>query len=112
MSSRPLKVGEMIKRALDGIIREEILEPSLENTSILISEVKVTPDLKNAIIYTLPMTGSKLSNQEFLSLMTINIPKIRKLLCKKVSLRYAPQLTFKIDDTFEEASRLNKLINK
>jgi len=112
MTSRPLKVGEMIKRTLAGLIKEELLEPALENTSIIISEVKVTPDLKSAIVYIFPMTGSKITNKDFLKLIILNTPKIRRLLCKKIYLRYSPDLIFKIDDTFEQAAKLNTLINK
>ena len=110
--NRPLKVGEAIKRGLTGIIREEVLGPTLEGTSVIISEVKVTPDLKSAFVYIFPMTGSKLNNKEFLALMNDHASKIRKLLCKKVLLRYSPELFFKIDDTFDKADRLNKLIKK
>ena len=112
MTGRALKVGEMIKRALTSIIQEEILEPSLEGTSVIISEVKVTPDLKSAFAYILPMTGSPIHSEKFLALMNNNIPRVRKLLCKKVALRVAPQLVFRLDDTFEAAAKLNKLINK
>lgn len=112
MSSRTLKVGEMIKRALTSIIKEEILEPSLESISVICSEVRVTPDLKSAIIYILPMMGSTMTNVDFLTLMTSQAPKIRRLLCKKISMRYAPQLIFKIDETFAEADKLNQLINR
>ena len=111
MTSRPLKVGEMIKRALTDLIKKEVLEPELEETSIIVSEVKITPDLKSAIVYILPMIGSTVNNTQFLLLMNNNAPKIRKLLCKKVYMRYSPELTFKIDDTFEHAAKLNTLIN-
>jgi ribosome-binding factor A len=110
--SRPLKVGEAIKRALTDIIKEEVLGPDLEGTSVIISEVKATPDLKSAFVYILPMIGSKLNTTNFLVLMNNYTPKIRKLLCKKVALRYSPQLIFRIDDSFEKADKLNKLINK
>lgn len=111
MTNRPLKVGETIKRALTHLIKEDILEPELENISVIISEVKMTPDLKSAIVYMLPMIGSSINTIEFLSLMNHNSIKIRKLLCKKVYLRYAPELIFRIDETFNYAAKINQLIN-
>jgi len=112
MSSRPLKVGEMIKRALAGIFREELLDPQLERMPVIVSEVKITPDLKSVIIYVVPMVGSNISNASFLEIINRNSFQIRKLICKKVYLRYAPNLTFKIDESFEQASKMQKLINK
>ena len=111
MTSRSLKVGEMIKRALTPLLKEQIIEPALEGISIIVSEVKMTPDLKLATIYILPMIGGNINSDQCLAVIKNNAFKIRKLLCKKVHMRYAPELTFKIDDSFEHADKINKLIN-
>ena len=112
MSNRPLKVGEMIKRALTSIFREELLEPEFEKVTIIVSEVRAAPDLKSATIYLLPMMGSGISSPIFLELLKKNASKIRKLVCQRVYLRYAPELFFKFDESFEHASKLNNLIKK
>ena len=111
MTNRPLKVGEMIKRVLAPLIKEEISDPILEKVSIIVSEVKITPDLKSATVYILPMIGSTINNDECLAAIKHNTVKIRKLLCKKIHMRYMPELIFKIDSSFEHAIKINKLIN-
>ena len=63
-SSRQLKVGETVKRALSDVVRYSIHDPYLEKVSIIISEVKMTPDLKIAKVFLLPMIGGALNNVE------------------------------------------------
>lgn len=111
MADRPLKVGEMIKRALSQIIRETLIDKSLEETSVMISEVRMSLDLKFATIYILPLTGGKLSYNNLLEVFNNNSSKLKSLLCKKVSLRYAPQFIFKIDETLDKAEKINKLVS-
>jgi ribosome-binding factor A len=113
MTDRPLKVGEMIKRALSTILRESVLDASLDNASIIVAEVRMTPDLKRATVYVFPMTGVSIQGaDQVLKALEQCSGKLTSLLCQQVSLRYAPVLVFKLDETFDNASKINKIINR
>lgn len=111
MANRQLQVGEMIKRALSEIIRDTVFDSVLEGVSVIVSEVRISPDLKSCTVHVLPMTGGRLSSADLLAALHHHSGRIRILLCKKIVLRYAPELTFKVDASFDEASRIGKLIN-
>ena len=112
MTNRQLKVGEMIKRAISDILRDNPLDKSLDGSSVAISEVRMSADLKFATVYVLPMTGSSLPSNELLKACNSYSNKIKALLCKRISLRYAPNFIFKIDDSFDAAAKINKLISE
>lgn len=110
MTNRQLQVGEMIKRTLSEIVRETVLDKSIEGGSVIISEVRMSPDLKFATVYVLPVTGSALNCKELLASLNKHSSKIKLILCKRVSLRHAPNFVFKIDETLDKAQKINKLI--
>jgi ribosome-binding factor A len=112
LSQRQLQVGEIIKRTLADILIHDVYDASLEGTSIIVSEVVVTRDLKLAKVYVLPMIGSKLSNTELLAALKRVSHQIRHALSKKAQLRYTPELQFHIDDTFEKSAKIESLLNK
>lgn len=108
-TARTLKVGEEIRRALSEILlRGESHIVELEGTSITISEVRVAPDLKNATVYAMPLAGQKI--EEIMTVLDAHAPQLRHLVAKKVELRYMPKLYFKLDTSFDEASRINQLL--
>ncbi len=111
-TNRQLKVGENIKRALSTILMSDINDPVLDKMSITISEVKMSPDLRVANAYLLPLIGNAYNNKEFLSLMKEFIPQIRYSLAKKVQLRYVPEIRFILDSTFEQVANLELLLKK
>ena len=111
ISQRQLRVGEMIKQSLCMIfIRNEAKVPNLETNTITVSEVKMSQDLKIAKVYVIPLGGInedkiilKLREYSFL---------IRKILSKKVFMKFLPKLLFRKDDSFEYAEKIENLIKQ
>ena len=111
ISQRQLRVGEMIKQSLSMIfIRNEAKVPNLETNTITVTEVKMSQDLKIAKAYVLPLGGKdtdevikKLKEYSFL---------IRKVLSKKIIMKYLPKILFAKDDSFEYAEKIENLIKQ
>lgn len=105
-----LKVGEEIRRALSTIFMHgETHEPVLDSGSITVSEVRVAPDMKNATVYVMPLAGA--NREEVMEVLAETAPRLRKLVADSVELRYTPKLHFKLDMSFEEAGRIQQLLN-
>lgn len=108
---RPLKVGEEIRRAISEIfLRGEVHSIDLFGASITVSEVRVAPDMKNATVFIMPLGGE--GKAEKLEALREAAPAIRYLVSKKVQLRYMPKLHFALDASFDEAERINSLLQK
>jgi ribosome-binding factor A len=107
-SQRQLRVGETLRHALSEIMmREDFFDPDLANVSITISEISVSPDLVNARVYTMPLGGVNV--ETILPALNRLAPLIQSLVAKKVQLRRTPRLRFYLDDSFENAARMNQL---
>lgn len=110
-SQRQLRVGEQVRHVLSDIFfREEIHEPELRGVSITVSLVKVSPDLKNATAYVMPLAGE--NAEGIVRALNTSAPYLRKLMNKQMVLKYSPKLFFKIDKSFEEAHRINTLLKQ
>ena len=111
VSQRQLRVGEMIRQSLGMIFaRNEAKVPNLETNTVTVTEVKMSQDLKIAKAYVLPLGGKdtekvikKLREYSFL---------IRKILYKKVFMKYVPKILFAKDDSFEYAEKIENLIKQ
>ena len=109
-SQRQLRVGESLRHALSEVLmREDFFDPDLKNVSITISEISVSPDLSNARVYTMPLGGVNVD--VVLPALNRLAPVIQSLVAKKVHLRRTPRLRFLLDDSFENAARMNQLIH-
>ena len=109
-SQRQLRVGESLRHALSEILmREDFFDPDLANVSITISEISVSPDLTNARVYTMPLGGMNVD--VILPALNRLAPMIQSLVAKKVHLRRTPRLRFLLDDSFENAARINQLFH-
>ena len=109
-SQRQLRVGESLRHALSEILmREDFFDPDLANVSITISEISVSPDLRNARVYAMPLGGVNVD----IILPALNrlAPVIQSLVAKKVHLRRTPRLRFFLDDSFENAAIMNQLFH-
>ena len=107
-SQRQLRVGESLRHALSEVLmREDFFEPDLENVSITISEISVSPDLSNARVYTMPLGGR--NGEVVLPALNRLAPVIQSLVAKKVNLRRTPRLRFFLDQSFENADRMNQI---
>jgi ribosome-binding factor A len=110
-NTRPLRVGEAIRHALaDIFMRGECHMPELAHSgiSITVSEVRVSPDLKNATAYVMPLAGEH--KEELIKALKEATPELRYLVSKKVDLRYMPRIHFTLDNSFDEAQRINNLL--
>jgi ribosome-binding factor A len=111
-SSRQLKVGESLRRALIEAMSQDLYDPVLEKVALTVSEVKMTPDLKLAIAYVSPLFGRGVQQDELLVHLKTLAPKLRYLVANKVDLRYAPEIQFKFDQSFDEAAKIDILLTK
>jgi ribosome-binding factor A len=106
---RPKRVGEEIRHALaDIFLRGECHMPDLMGASITVSEVRVAPDMKNATAFVMPLTGA--NKEGLLEALKIAQPELRYLVSKRMDLRYMPRIHFALDNTFDEAERVDKLL--
>jgi len=114
-SQRQLRVSEEIRNILSMIFtRGELSNPELENWSITLTRVVMSPDLKSSKVYMIPLgvTLDKAGMTALVKLLNESASELRHLLSKRLTLRYAPTLKFYHDDTFEQAQRLDDLIIK
>ena len=111
ISQRQLRVGEMIKQSLGMIfVRNETKIPNLETNNITVTEVKMSQDLKIAKAYVLPLGGKDADT-------IVNILKefsflIRKILSKKITMKFLPKILLAKDESFEYAEKIENLIKQ
>ena len=110
-SQRQLKVGEELRHLIsNALLRESFYDEHIKNNNVTITEVNVSPDLKNAKVYVMPLGGkNKLDVINSLSKAT---GRLRKIISNSISLRQTPKLSFKIDETFENAKKIQDILDK
>tara|TARA_B100001123_G_scaffold332729_1_gene375437 strand:+ start:755 stop:1123 length:369 start_codon:yes stop_codon:yes gene_type:complete len=110
-SQRQLRVGELIKQSLSQIfLRDEAKVPSLVTRNITVTEVRMSPDLKNARAYVIPLGGKDIENT--VNVLTKFSHLIRKALSKKVDMKFLPKVSFIADQSFDYAEKIEKLIQE
>ena len=111
ISQRQLRVGELIKQALSMIfLREEAKIANLDTKSITVTEVRMSPDLKNARAYIIPLGGKDTENT--VNILTKFSHLIRKALSKKIDMKFMPKIFFVNDDSFDYAEKIENLIRQ
>lgn len=101
----------MLRHALsDMFLRGDFYGPKGETFSVTVSEVRVSPDLRNATIFFMPLGGK--DKELVLKQLSGIAPYIRSLLSKAVELRFVPALYFKLDDSFENAAKVDALLKQ
>ena len=111
VTQRQLRVGEMIKQALGMIfIRDEAKLPDFETKKITVTEVRMSPDLKTAKAFVLPLGGK--DSQEAIDKLKEFSFVIRKTLSKKISMKFLPKLLFVKDESFDYAEKIENLIKQ
>jgi ribosome-binding factor A len=109
-SQRQLRVGEEIRHALSRIfMRGELHEPALGGADITVSEVRVSPDLKAATVFVLPLGGT--NTADVMAGLRRAAPAVRARLAREVELRFLPRLQFEADQSFDAASRIDALLH-
>ena len=110
-SQRQLRVGELIKQSLGQIfLRDEAKVPTLETRNITVTEVRMSADLKNAKVYVIPLGGK--DSDKAVSALTEFSYLIRKVLSKKIDMKFLPKVSFVSDQSFDYAEKIEKLIQK
>ena len=110
-SQRQLRVGELIKQSLGQIfLRDEAKVPNIETKNITVTEVRMSPDLKNARAYVIPLGGK--DSDKAVSILTEFSYRIRKVLSKKVDMKFLPRVSFVSDKSFDYAEKIEKLIQE
>jgi ribosome-binding factor A len=108
-TQRQLRAGELIRHALAEILqREPLRDPDLQGVSVTVSEVRVSPDMKQARVYAAPLGRS--DAEPVIAALNRTGPYLRSLLGKKIQMKFTPALTFLIDETFAEAQKIDALL--
>jgi len=108
-TQRALRAGELVRHALAEILaRGEVHDPALERNLVTVPEVRMSPDLRLATIYVMPL-GGKDSN-EMLAALERNKKFLRGEIAHRVNLKFAPDIRFMLDERFDEAERIEKLL--
>ena len=108
-SQRQLKVGELIRHALsDILLHGEVHDPALEGTVVTIPEVRMSPDLKVATVFVMPLGGK--DGAAIVAAFERHRKFLRGDVAHRVNLRYAPDLRFRLDTSFDEGDRIDALL--
>jgi ribosome-binding factor A len=108
-SQRSLRVGEELRHALAKILRKgESRDPALESASITVTEVRMSPDLRNATAYVMPLAGANAT--EVIGALKHRAAFLRGLVAREVPLRHTPNLAFALDSSFDQAERIHQLL--
>ena len=111
VSQRQLRVGEMVKQALSLIfIKGEAKIPNLETNLITVTEVRMSSDLKSARAFVIPLGGK--DSKKIVDLLKEFSHIVRKILSKKIEMKYLPKVSFVEDKSFEYAEKIEKLIKQ
>jgi ribosome-binding factor A len=108
-TQRQLRVGETIRHALSGILlRGDIADPDLARQPVTVTEVKLSPDLRHANIYVRPFGEGDAAT--LVAALKRHQRYLRGELAKHVDLKFMPNLVFRIDESFDEAERIDALL--
>ena len=108
-SQRQLRVGELIRHELaDMLTRGEIHDPVIEGHMITVPEVRMSPDLRLATIYVMPLGGRDADTA--IEAFERNKRYVRGEIARRVNLKFAPEIRFRVDERFDEAERIQKLL--
>ena len=110
-SQRQLRVGELVKQNLGELfIRNEAKIPNINSKLITVTEVRMTPDLKTARVYVIPLGG--VDTKETVKILTEYSHLVRKALSKRLDIKFLPKLKFVEDNSFEYAEKIERIIKK
>ncbi|HET7717909.1 MAG TPA: 30S ribosome-binding factor RbfA [Bauldia sp.] len=108
-SQRQLRAGELVRHALAEILqRGDVHDPALEGTLVTVPEVRMSPDLRLATVYVLPLGGK--GGEQIVAAFDRNKRFLRGEVAHRVNLRYAPELRFRLDTSFAEGERVEALL--
>jgi len=109
-SQRQLRVGELIRRKLsDILLRGDLHDEELAHVSVTVGEVRVSPDLRNAIVFALPLGG--VNTDSMIEALNRNKGELRHLVTHGLKLKHAPELKFLADRSFDQMEETNRLLS-
>ncbi|AWZ20614.1 Ribosome-binding factor A [Roseovarius sp. AK1035] len=104
-------MGELIRRTLSEVLmRGDIHDPDLNRISVTVGEVRTSSDLKIATAYVMPLGGE--GQDDLIALLARNKNELRRMIGKKVGLKYAPDLRFRLDETFDQMDETRRLFDQ
>jgi ribosome-binding factor A len=110
-TQRQLRVGEELRHALAQLLRPgELRDPALKNANITVTEVRVSPDLKNATAFIMPLGGA--NTGEIMAGLKRSAPFLRVRAAQTVELRQAPNIVFAVDTAFDSAARITEILQR
>ncbi len=110
-TQRQLRVGELIRRRLSEVLaRGEVHDPELGAMSITVGEVRTSPDLKVATAYVLPLGGDQ--REAALAALNRNRSEIRRQVTKGLALKYAPEIRFVLDETYDRIDDTRRMLSR
>ena len=108
-SQRALRAGELVRHAIAEILsRGDVHDPVLANHLVTVPEVRMSPDLRQATIYVMPLGGK--DSKDVLAALERNKKFLRGEIAHRVNLKFAPDLRFRFDERFDEAERIEKIL--
>jgi ribosome-binding factor A len=108
-SVRLLRVGEQVRHVLSEIFtRQQVHDDTLTAHSVSVTEVRMTPDLRQAAVYVKPLLGAH--EEEVLQALRQNTAYLQREVAKRLGLKYATKLKFRADESFDEADRIDRLL--
>jgi ribosome-binding factor A len=111
LSQRQLRVGELIKKSLSDFLQKDAIhDPELLSKSITITQVMLSPDLKKANAYIIPLGGD--NTEKIVSALNQNTKYIRGKIATSLSLKFIPTINFREDDSFKYAAKIDTILNK
>lgn len=109
-SVRVLKVGERVRHVLSKLLtRQEVHDDTLSGHSVSVTEVRMTPDLRNATVYVKPLLG--VDEDKIITALRQNTAYFQREVAKRLGLKFAARLKFKADESFDEADRIERLLS-
>lgn len=105
-----LRVAELVRHAISELlIRSDIADPALEGEVVTIPDVRMSPDLKLATVYVMPLGGRNVA--EILAALDRHKKLLRGEIARRVNLRFAPEIRFKADPSFDQGCKIDALLN-
>ncbi len=109
-SQRQPRVRDLLRHALAGVLeRDSIRDPDLAGVKLTVTEVRISPDLRNAAAFVIPLGGA--NTDEAIEALRRAAPYLRRLLAQEVQMKRLPALSFEPDTSFDEAQRINSLLD-
>lgn len=110
-SQRQLRVGELIRRTLsDILLRGETHEPELAHVSVTVGEVRMSPDLRVATVYVMPLGGANV--RDVIKALARAAPELRRGINRALTLKFSPELRFVIDESFDRMDETRRILSR